>query len=64
MRTLVSRGARHDTAVDATDPSGMTVTTHVGTGSIMIEIAAPQIRSIRARLGLSQELFSRVLDVS
>jgi DNA-binding transcriptional regulator YiaG len=30
----------------------------------MIEIAAPQIRSIRARLGLSQELFSRVLDVS
>jgi len=31
---------------------------------MMAEVRAPEIRTIRGRLGLSQELFSRVLDVS
>jgi transcriptional regulator with XRE-family HTH domain len=30
----------------------------------MTKVAAPEIRTIRGQLGLSQELFSRVLDVS
>ncbi|MFN8623016.1 MAG: hypothetical protein U0869_19935 [Chloroflexota bacterium] len=30
----------------------------------MVEVQAPEVREIRGRLGLSQESFSRILDVS
>jgi transcriptional regulator with XRE-family HTH domain len=47
------------------DPKGIVVVpTSVGTRSTVTEVRSPDIRTLRARLGLSQELFSRVLDVS